>query len=360
MVHRAYNFYAGPATLPLPALEKAQEELLDYNGTGMSIMELSHRSKWFDEVMNGAQDLVRELLGLGKEYHVMFLQGGASQQFALVPMNINTHGKIPDILHTGTWTKKAITEANILGGCNIVASSEDEGFRYIPTDYRINPDASYFHCCSNNTINGTQIEDFPDTGDVPLVSDMSSDFMCRELDYSKFGIIFAGAQKNIGPAGTTIVVIRDDLVGLHGVDVPTMFRYLTHIEKRSMFNTPPSFAVYMCKLCLEHLRDMGGIPAIEKKNRDKAKLLYDLIDGSGGFYKGHARKDSRSLMNVTFNLRTKELEDKCAAEALALGLVGLKGHRSVGGMRASIYNAMPREGVEFLVEFLERFQKESE
>jgi len=359
MVKRIYNFYAGPATLPLPALKKAQDELLDYRGTGMSIMEISHRSRPFDDIMNEAQALVKELLGLGGDHHVMFLQGGASSQFAMIPMNIGVPGKIPDILHTGTWTKKAIIEANILGGCSIAASSEKDNFKYIPRDYTIRPEASYFHCTSNNTINGTQIHEFPDTGDVPLVCDMSSDFMCRELDYNKFGLIFAGAQKNIGPAGVTIVLIRDELVGKHGEDVPTMFRYQTHVEKRSMFNTPPTWSIYMCKLCLEHLKEMGGIPAIEKVNRKKAELLYDVIDGSSGFYRGHAREDSRSLMNVTFNLSSPELEEKCAAEALKLDLVGLKGHRSVGGMRASIYNAMSLDGVEELVGFLVDFRKKN-
>lgn len=359
MVKRAYNFYAGPATLPLAALQKAKGELLDYQGTGMSIMEISHRSKPFDDIMNEAQSLVKELLGLGDDYSVMFLQGGASTQFAMIPMNLGIPGKVPDILHTGTWTKKAIIEANIQGGCNIVASSEKDGFRYIPSGYAISPEASYFHCTSNNTINGTQIHEFPDTGDIPLVCDMSSDFMCRELDSNKFDLIFAGAQKNIGPAGATIVVIRNELVGKHSDNVPTMLRYQTHVEKNSMFNTPPSWTIYMCKLCLEHLKNMGGIAAIEKVNRKKAQILYELMDGSGGFYRGHAREDSRSLMNVTFNLPTPELEKQCADGALEMGLVGLKGHRSVGGMRASIYNAMSVEGVEKLADYLVDFQKKN-
>ncbi len=360
MADKVYNFYAGPATLQRSVLEKAQDELLDFKGTGMSIMEISHRSKEFDQVMNEAQALVRELLGLSEEYHVLFLQGGASAQFAMVPMNLWVDGKLPDFLDTGTWSKKAIAEARIKGGANVVASSSDRNYSYIPRGYALNPDASYFHCTSNNTIFGTQIREFPDTGDVPLVCDMSSDFMSRKLDFGRFGIIYAGAQKNVGPAGTTVVVIRDDLVGRHGDDVPTLFRYKTHADKGSMFNTPPCWTTYMCKLGFEYLRDLGGIGAIQEVNERKAGLLYDLIDGSGGFYRGHADRDSRSLMNVTFNLPTPELEARCAQEAAGLGLIGLKGHRSVGGMRASIYNAMPEEGIEMLVGFLESFKEEHE
>ena len=360
MSERTYNFYAGPATLPLPILEKAQEELLDYEGTGMSIMEISHRSKPFDDVMNDARMLVKRLLGLNDDYRVLFLQGGASTQFAMVPMNLWVEGKIPDYLDTGTWSKKAIAEAKIAGGCNVVASSADTNYSYIPRDYELNPNASYFHCTSNNTIFGTSIKDFPDTGGVPMVCDMSSDFMSRKLDFNDFGIIYAGAQKNLGPAGTTVVVIRDDLVGNHADRTPTMLRYLTHVEKGSMFNTPPCWTTYMCKLSLEYLETLGGIEGIERKNREKAALLYDLIDGSEGFFRGHAARDSRSFMNVTFNLPTPELEAKCAEEAANMGLVGLKGHRSVGGMRASIYNAMPFEGVEMLTGFLESFKEEHE
>lgn len=360
MSERTYNFYAGPATLPRPVLEKAQEELLDYKGTGMSIMEISHRSKPFDDVMMDARMLVKRLLGVSDDYHVLFLQGGASTQFAMVPMNLWIEGKLPDFLDTGTWTKKAIVEAKMAGGCKVVASSADRNYSYIPRDYELDPDASYFHCCSNNTIFGTSIKDFPDTGDVPMVCDMSSDFMSRELDFNDFGIIFAGAQKNLGPAGTTIVVIRDDLVGNHTDRTPTMMRYLTHVEKGSMFNTPPCWTTYMCKLSMEYLESIGGIEGIEKKNREKAALLYDLIDGSNGFFRGYTEKDSRSFMNVTFNLPTPELEAKCAEEAANMGLVGLKGHRSVGGMRASIYNAMPFEGVEMLTGFLESFKEEHE
>jgi len=360
MTNKVYNFYAGPATLPRPVLEKAQGELLDYKGTGMSIMEISHRSKPFDEVMNEAQALVRELLGLSDEYHVLFLQGGASTQFAMVPMNLWADGKLPDYLDTGVWSKKAITEAKIKGGCNVVASSTDKTYSYIPKDYDLNPDASYFHCTSNNTIYGTQIKDFPDTGNVPMISDMSSDFISRELDYKRFGIIYAGAQKNLGPAGTTIVVIRDDLVGKHDETVPTFFRYKTHVGSGSMFNTPPCWTTYICKLSLEHLKSIGSIPGIERMNRDKANILYDALDSSDGFYRGHAEKDSRSLMNVTFNLPTPELEGRCAQEATGMGLVGLKGHRSIGGMRASIYNAMPVEGIEMLAGFLTSFKEEHE
>ncbi|MDP7264940.1 MAG: 3-phosphoserine/phosphohydroxythreonine transaminase [Candidatus Thermoplasmatota archaeon] len=360
MERKIYNFYAGPATLPRPVLEKARDELLDYNGTGMSIMEISHRSKDFDKVMEDAQAMVRELHGLSEEYHVLFLQGGASTQFAMVPMNLWIEGKLPDILDTGTWSQKAIIEANIFGGCNVIASSADKKYSYIPKDYQLNPDASYFHCTSNNTIRGTEMKIFPDTGDVPMVCDMSSDFMSRVLDFERFDLIYAGAQKNLGPAGTTVVIIRDDLVGNHSEKIHTMLRYKTHVDKGSMFNTPPCWTTYICKLSMDYLKEMGGLKAVEKINKRKAKIIYDVIDDSDGFYLGYTAKDSRSLMNVTFNLSTPELESKCAKEALEWNLVGLKGHRSVGGMRASIYNAMPLEGVEVLADFLTTFKESNE
>jgi phosphoserine aminotransferase len=359
LANRAFNFYAGPATLPTEALKVAQDELLDYKGTGISILEISHRSKEYDAVINEAGALVREMLGVPDNYKVLWLQGGASSQFYIVPANIMQTGKGADFVNTGTWSKKAIKEAKLYGEVNIVASSEDRNFCYIPKDIKFNPGASYVHIASNNTIFGTQWQTYPETGDVPLVCDMSSDIMCRQLDVSKFGIIFAGAQKNMGPAGTTLVIVREDLISRATENLPTMMKYQTHADKNSMFNTPPCFSIYISKLVMEWLKGNGGVSWIEKRNRDKAKMLYDVIDGSGGFYKGHADTDSRSLMNVTFRLPTEELEQKCVAEGLQNGLIGLKGHRSVGGMRASIYNAMPVEGVQKLCEFLKEFQEKN-
>lgn len=360
MVNRAFNFYAGPATLPTSALEKAQAELLDYGGTGISILEISHRSKQFDEVMNDASALVRELFRVPDEYKILWLQGGASSQFYMVPANIMVPGKGADFVNTGTWSKKAIKEAKLYGEVNVVASSEDRNFCYIPKDINFNPGVSYVHIASNNTIYGTQWQTYPDTGDVPLVCDMSSDIFSRELDVKKFGIIFAGAQKNMGPAGVTLVIVREDLIARAKEDMPTMMKYKTHAEKNSMFNTPPCFSIYISKLVLEWLKENGGVPWIEKRNREKAGMLYEVIDGSGGFYKGHADADSRSFMNVTYRLPTEELEAQCVKEGLENGLIGLKGHRSVGGMRASIYNAMPVEGVKKLCEFLKEFQEKNQ
>ena len=360
MVDRAYNFYAGPATLPLPVLEKVQEELLDYRGTGVSILEISHRAKEFDDIINEANALVHEVFKVPDNYKVLWLQGGASTQFYIVPANIMIKDKGADFVNTGTWAKKAIKEAKRYGDVNVVATSEDRNFCYIPKDLAFNPSASYVHIASNNTIYGTQWQTYPDTGEVPLVCDMSSDIMSRAVDVSKFGIIFAGAQKNIGPAGVTLVIVRDDLIERAPEDLPTMIQYRTHAGKNSLFNTPPSFSIYICKLVLEWLKENGGVPGIERRNRDKAGMLYDVIDNSGGFFKGHADTDSRSMMNVTYRLPTEELEAQCVQEGLARRLVGLKGHRSVGGMRASIYNAMSVEGVKTLCEFLKEFQEKNQ
>jgi len=360
MANRAYNFYAGPATLPTSALEKAQAELLDYQGSGISILEMSHRSKEFDAVMNDATALVRELYRVPDDYKILWLQGGASTQFYMVPANIMLPGKGADFVNTGVWSKKAIKEAKFYGEVNVVASSEDRNFCYIPKNIIFNPDASYVHIASNNTIYGTQWQSYPETGEVPLVCDMSSDIMCREVDVKKFGIIFAGAQKNMGPAGVTLVIVREDLIARAKEDMPTMMKYKTHAEKDSLFNTPPCFSIYICKLVMEWLKENGGVAGIEKRNRDKAGMIYNVIDGSGGYYKGHADSDSRSLMNLTYRLPTEELEAKCVKEGLENGLVGLKGHRSVGGMRASIYNAMPVEGVKKLCEFLKEFQEKNQ
>jgi phosphoserine aminotransferase len=357
MTKRIYNFYAGPATLPLPALKKAQEELLDFNGTGMSLMELSHRSKEYDSMHKEASNLVRRLMKIPDDYKILWLQGGASSQFYMVPLNLQKENKPFEYVNTGVWSKKAIKEAKFYGEVKVVASSEEENFSYIPKNIEFSSDAAFAHITGNNTIYGTEFQEWPDVPiNVPLACDMSSHIMDKVIDVKKFGVIYAGAQKNIGPAGVTLVIIREDLFGRVPENSPTMQKWKTHVEKDSLFNTGPCWAIYMCKLCLEHLESIGGVPAIEKINRNKAKMLYDLIDNSNGFYKGHAKPDSRSLMNITFNLPTPELEEKCVKEAIGKNLVGLKGHRSVGGMRASIYNAMPIECVKTLVGFLKEFK----
>lgn len=357
MTKRVYNFYAGPATLPLPILERARDELLDFAGTGMSIMEISHRSKEYDKVHQEAMELVKELMGLKDDRKVLWLQGGASSQFYMVPLNLQRSGKKGQYVNTGAWSKKAIKEAGFYNGADVIASSEDENFSYIPQALEFSEDAAYAHITGNNTIFGTEWHYSPKVPDgVPLVADLSSNLMDKKEDFNKYGVIYAGAQKNLGPAGVTLVVVREDLLDLVPENTPTMQKWKTQAAKDSLFNTGPVFPIYMCNLSLNYLKDNGGIEAVERKNREKAKVLYDVIDGSGGFYKGHAREDSRSLMNVTFNLATPELEAKCVEEGKARDLVGLKGHRSVGGMRASIYNAMPLEGVKTLAEFLKEFQ----
>lgn len=356
---RVYNFYPGPATLPLPALEQAQKDLLDYKGTGMSVMELSHRSKQYAEIHETATGLIKELMGLPNDYKVLWLQGGASTQFYMVPVNLAQKGKPMEYVNTGVWAKKAIKEAKFYGDVNVVASSEDQNFSYIPKNIVFSDKASYAHITGNNTIYGTEYHEWPKVpSSVPLICDMSSNMMDKVVDPKKFGVIYAGAQKNIGPAGVTLVIVREDLLERVPEQTPTMQKWKTHAEKDSLFNTCPVWAIYMVKLCLEHLKKTGGIPAIEKVNRKKAKLIYDVIDKSNGFYKGHAKPDSRSLMNITFNLPTPELEASCVKEAAEQELIGLKGHRSVGGMRASIYNAMSLEGVEKLATFLTTFKEE--
>lgn len=361
MTKRVYNFYAGPATLPLPALEKAQKELLNFKNTGMSLMEISHRSKEYAEVHSNASNLVRDLMGLTAEYKILWLQGGASTQFYMVPLNLQLGNKKMEYVNTGAWSKKAIKEGKFYGDVSVVASSEDENFSYIPKDIHFSDNAAFAHITGNNTIFGTEYHNRPNVPDeVPLACDMSSNIMDKKIDTKKFGVIYAGAQKNIGPAGVTLVIIREDLLDRVPENTPTMQKWKTHVEKDSLFNTGPCWAIYICSLSLEYLKSLGGVPAMEKINRMKAKILYDVIDKSGGFYKGHSKENSRSLMNVTFNLPTQELEQKCVAEGLKRGMVGLKGHRSVGGMRASIYNAMPQQGVQVLADFLKEFQEENE
>lgn len=354
---KKYNFYAGPAILPREVMEKAREEFLDFNGIGLSVMEISHRSKDFDSVITTAETKMRKLMGIPENYSVLFLQGGASQQFGVIPMNLLKNGEA-DYVNTGSWAKKAIKEAKLFGKVNIAASSEDKGFNYIPESFNFSSASEYVHVTSNETIGGIQYNKFPETGNVPLISDMSSDIMSRELDISRFGLIYAGAQKNIGPSGVTVVIIRDDLVEKSADNVTTMLSYKTHVEKKSLYNTPPSFGIYILKLVMDWLEERGGIGEIEKINNRKAKLLYDKIDSSS-LYTGTANVKDRSGMNVTFRLSSEELEAKFLAESAGEGFVGLKGHRSVGGCRASIYNAMPVESVEKLVRFMDEFERKS-
>ncbi len=358
MVKRVYNFNPGPAALPLPVLKKAQEELVDYRGTGLSMLETSHRSKEFDAVMDETVALVRELMDVPDEYHILFMGGGASSQFYMVPSNIALPDRPMDYIDSGRWSAKAIPEAKRYGTVNVPASSAEDDYTYIPTEFELSEDAAYVHITSNNTVNGTQWQSYPDTGDIPLVADLSSDIMSRKMDIRDFGLVYAGAQKNLGPAGVTLVIVRDDLVKRATDDIPTMVKYQTHVEKRSMFNTPPTFPIYICKLALEYWKEFGGIDAIEKQNEKKADMLYSLVENSDGFYTPHARDDSRSMMNVTFNLPTEALEKECAAKAAEHDIIGVKGHRSVGGMRASLYNAVTVEATEALCQYLTEFMQE--
>lgn len=354
-MERVYNFSAGPSILPQEVLEKAQKELLSYADSGMSVMELSHRSKLFTEVIEKAEQDLRELMAIPDNYQVLFLQGGATLQFSMVPLNLMRNGKA-GFVNTGSWSKKAIQEAEKFGMVEVIASSEDRGFHYIPNldEVEIDSGYDYIHITTNNTIEGTAFSDIPDTGDVPLVADMSSNILSEAIDVSKFGIIYAGAQKNIGPAGLTIVIIREDLIGHAKADCPIMLDYKTHRESNSLYNTPPTFGIYMASLVFEWLKNLGGIKEMERRNREKAQLLYDYLDESR-FFTTPVEKASRSLMNIPFVTPSKELDAAFIEEAKAVGLETLKGHRSVGGMRASIYNAMPVEGVELLVDVMRKF-----
>lgn len=358
MVKRIHNFNAGPAALPLTVLEELQEGLLDFKGSGMSILEVSHRSKWFDDVINDAVERTRRLLNLSEDFEVLFIQGGASLQFCMIPMNLGLTGKPVDYVNTGTWSTKAIKEATIQGkDVRVIASSEDKGFSYIPTDFSVDEDAAYVHITSNNTIKGTQWAKFPDVGNVPLVCDMSSDIMSRPFDAAPFGLIYGGAQKNIGPSGTAIVIVRRDMLERAPDDMPTMLKYRTFAEKNSMFNTPACLVIYVISLVLKWLDEtIGGLENMERINQEKASVLYDFLDRSD-FYNGTAAKESRSLMNVTFRLPSEDLEGKFVSEATKENMGGLKGHRSVGGCRASIYNATDIEAVKTLVEFMARFER---
>lgn len=354
---RKFNFNPGPATLPLEVLEETKENIVDYSNIGMSILEISHRSPEFKKIINDARGLLKELMDISEEYEVLFLQGGASLQFAMVPINLLKAGEYADYINTGFWSTKAIKEAKLIGNVNIAASTEDDNFTRIPKaeEIKLSKEASYVHMTSNNTIFGTQWSSFPETGGIPLVADMSSDILSRKVDVSKFGIIYAGAQKNLGPAGVTVVIIRKDLAERCSETVPSMLKYSAHIKEESLYNTPCVFAIYVVKLVLEWIKRNGGIEKMEEINKRKAELIYKTIDNSQGFYKGTTERESRSLMNVTFRLKDESLEKIFIKEAASIGLHGLDGHRSVGGMRASIYNAFTMEGVEALVRFMEKF-----
>jgi len=360
-MNRVYNFSAGPSALPLPVLEKAQKELVCYGDAGMSVMEMSHRSGSFQAIIDECEASLRSLLNIPENYKVLFLQGGASSQFAMVPLNLLNKSKKADFVLTGLWSKKAYKEAARYGEANLIASSEDKTFSYIPKldKSTFTKDADYFHITYNNTIYGTKYSTLPEVGDVPLVADMSSSILSEPVDVSKFGIIYAGAQKNMAPAGLTVVIIREDLIG-NAMDItPTMFNYSTHSENGSMFNTPPTYPIYICNLVCNWLKDLGGLSAMKAINEEKAAIIYNYLDESKMFSATVENKEDRSLMNVPFITGNDELNAKFIKEATANGFVNLKGHRSVGGMRASIYNAMPVEGVQALVDFMKKFEADN-
>ena len=357
---RVYNFSAGPAVLPEEVLQEAADEMLDYRGTGMSVMEMSHRSKAYDTIIKEAEADLRELMNIPDNYKVLFLQGGASQQFAMIPMNLMKN-RVSDYIVTGQWAKKAYQEASLYGKANKIASSEDKTFSYIPdcSDLPISEDADYVYICENNTIYGTKFKTLPNTKGKPLVADVSSCFLSEPVDVTKYGVIYGGVQKNIGPAGVVIVIIREDLITedvLPGT--PTMLRYKIHADADSLYNTPPAYGIYICGKVFKWLKKMGGLEAMKERNEKKAKILYDYLDESK-LFKGTVRKEDRSLMNVPFITGNEELDAKFVKEAKEAGFENLKGHRTVGGMRASIYNAMPIEGVEKLVEFMKKFEAEN-
>ena len=357
---RVYNFSAGPAVLPEEVLQEAADEMLDYRGTGMSVMEMSHRSKAYDTIIKEAEADLRELMNIPDNYKVLFLQGGASQQFAMIPMNLMKN-RVADYIVTGQWAKKAYQEASLYGKANKIASSEDKTFSYIPdcSDLPISEDADYVYICENNTIYGTKFKTLPNTKGKPLVADVSSCFLSEPVDVTKYGVIYGGVQKNIGPAGVVIVIIREDLITedvLPGT--PTMLRYKIHADADSLSNKPPAYGIYICGKVFKWLKKMGGLEAMKERNEKKAKILYDYLDESK-LFKGTVRKEDRSLMNVPFITGNEELDAKFVKEAKEAGFENLKGHRTVGGMRASIYNAMPIEGVEKLVEFMKKFEAEN-
>ena len=355
---RVYNFAAGPAVLPEEVLKEAADEMLDYNGTGMSVMEMSHRSKDFEVIIQDAERNLRELMNIPNNYKVLFLQGGASMQFAMVPMNLMKN-RVADYIITGQWAKKAATEAEKFGKVNVLATSADKTFSYIPdmSKIKVSNDADYVYICHNNTIYGTTYHTLPDTKEKILVADMSSDILSQPIDVTQYGLIFAGVQKNIGPAGTVIVIIREDLITddvLNGT--PTMLKYKIHSDNNSLYNTPPAYGIYICGKVFKYLKKLGGLEVMKVRNEEKAKILYDYLDSSK-LFKGTVVKEDRSLMNVPFITGNKELDDKFIKEAKKVGIENIRGHRTVGGMRASIYNAMPIEGVKYLVEFMKKFEE---
>jgi phosphoserine aminotransferase len=359
-MERVYNFSAGPSVLPVEVLQKAKNQILNYENSGMSVMEMSHRSKVYEEIIKSAEHKIRNLMNIPGNYKVLFLQGGASSQFSMIPMNLLRKSGEADYVDTGMWSTKAIQEAKRYGEIHVVASSKDENYNYIPelkqTSFHRNAD--YFHITTNNTIYGTRYTTLPETGEVPLVADMSSNILSEVLDVSKFGLIYAGAQKNMGPAGVVLVIIREDLIGNAMEITPTMFQYKIHADHDSMYNTPPTYGIYMCNLVFEWLESLGGIQAMQKINEEKARVLYDYLDNSK-LFKGTVVPKDRSLMNVPFVTGDENLDHQFIKQAIQNGFVNLKGHRSVGGMRASIYNAMPLEGVLALVRFMKNFELEN-
>ncbi|GAB6988394.1 3-phosphoserine/phosphohydroxythreonine transaminase [Paenibacillus pini] len=359
MTKRAYNFNAGPAALPLEVLERAQAEIVDFRGTGMSIMEMSHRGKVYEEVHNEAQSRLLSLMGNPKGYKVLFLQGGASTQFSMIPMNFLTEGKTGSYVITGSWGAKSIKEAKLFGETHVAASTENDKFMSVPDlkSIEVPENAAYLHLTSNETIEGNQFQQYPSTGNVPLIVDMSSDILSRNIDITPFGMIYAGAQKNLGPSGVTVIIAREELIAESPKNIPTMLRYDTHYSNNSLYNTPPSYSVYLVNEMLKWIEEQGGTAELEKVNRKKAALIYDTIDRSEGFFQGPVHPDSRSIMNVTFKIGSEELEKQFIKEAEQEGFVGLKGHRSVGGFRASIYNAVPYENCKVLAEFMTHFKQ---
>jgi phosphoserine aminotransferase len=361
MTKRAYNFNAGPAALPLEVLKRAQEELVDFRGIGMSIMEISHRSAEYEQVNNETQQLMKDLLHIPDGYKVLFIQGGASTQFTMVPMNLLKQGQAASYVMTGSWAEKAYQEAQLFGDVHVAAASAEGTPLSVPnlSDIRVADNAAYLHITSNETIAGTQYAEYPETGSIPLIADMSSDIMSKAIDVSKFSLIYAGAQKNLGPSGVTVVIVKEDLVKDAPKSIPTMLKYSTYIKNNSLYNTPPAYSVYMVNLVLQWVKENGGLQAMEQRNREKTDLIYGAIDASGGFYEGLAAKSSRSLMNITFKLQDEQLEKAFIKESENNGFIGLKGHRSVGHLRASTYNAVPRESCQALADFMNDFRQKN-